>query len=132
MIKCNSIGGGVDAKSAEGNQMAFSKANRNALMMANSSLFYEFASNEILNSLSNIHRRKRQTFDQNALFGVFRDDFVNSLQNIDVNTLLSGSISPVSLEPQCVSVGAELIFNQFSCECVCVLNYCNFEYFFFL
>lgn len=45
-----------------------------------------------------IHRRKRQTFDST---GVFRDDFANSLQNIDVNTLLSGSISPISLEPQC-------------------------------
>lgn len=51
--------------------------------------------------LSRIHRRKRQTFDTNTLIGVFRDDFQNSLQNIDVNTLLTGSISPVSLEPQC-------------------------------
>lgn len=35
------------------------------------------------------------------MIGVFRDDFTNSLQNIDVNSLLSGSISPISLEPQC-------------------------------
>lgn len=47
------------------------------------------------------NRRKRQTFDTNALVGAFRDDFTNSLQNIDVTSLLSGSISPISLEPQC-------------------------------
>lgn len=38
--------------------------------------------------------------------GVFRDDFANSLQNIDVNSLLTGSISPVSLEPQCEDFSA--------------------------
>lgn len=51
--------------------------------------------------LLSIHRRKRQTLDSNALIGVFRDDFANSLQNIDLNSLLTGSISPISLEPQC-------------------------------
>lgn len=35
------------------------------------------------------------------MIGVFRDDFANSLQNLDVNSLLTGSISPVTLEPQC-------------------------------
>lgn len=43
--------GGVDARSPDGTAASFSKANRNALRIANSSLFYEFASNEILNSL---------------------------------------------------------------------------------
>lgn len=45
-------GGGVDARTPDGTAASFSKANRNALRLANSSLFYEFASNEILNSLS--------------------------------------------------------------------------------
>lgn len=44
--------------------------------------------------------------DTNALIGVFRDDFTNSLQNLDVNSLLTGSISPVSLEPQCEDFSA--------------------------
>lgn len=50
--------------------------------------------------LRSLSRRKRQTFDSNSL-GNFRDDFANSLQSIDVNALLGGSISPVTLEPQC-------------------------------
>lgn len=40
------------------------------------------------------------------MIGAFRDDFTNSLQNIDVNSLLSGSISPISLEPQCEDFAA--------------------------
>lgn len=55
----------------------------------------------MISFVHSIHRRKRQTLDTNALIGVFRDDFANSLQNLDVNSLLTGSISPVSLEPQC-------------------------------
>lgn len=43
--------GGIDARSPDGTAASFSKANRNALHMANSSLFYELASNEILNTL---------------------------------------------------------------------------------
>lgn len=43
--------GGIDARSPDGTAASFSKANRNALHLANSSLFYELASNEILNSL---------------------------------------------------------------------------------
>lgn len=54
--------------------------------------------------LCSIHRRKRQALD--ASIGAFRDDFTNSLQNIDLNSLLSGSISPVSLEPQCEDFSA--------------------------
>lgn len=43
------LDGGIDARSPEGTAASFSKANRNALSIANSSLFYEIASNEILN-----------------------------------------------------------------------------------
>uniref|UniRef100_A0A1B0FN29 Uncharacterized protein n=1 Tax=Glossina morsitans morsitans TaxID=37546 RepID=A0A1B0FN29_GLOMM len=52
--------GGISAKSPDGVAASFSKANRNALSLANSSLMYELASNEILNTLSSINRRKRQ------------------------------------------------------------------------
>lgn len=43
--------GGIDPKSPGGTAAAFSKANRQALKLANSSLLFEFASNEIVNSL---------------------------------------------------------------------------------
>lgn len=63
------------------------------------------ASNEILNSLHDVHRRKRQIFDNNNL-GFARDDFTESLQSIDLNSLVSGSISPLTLEPQCEDFSA--------------------------
>lgn len=43
--------GGVDPKSPHGIAASFSKANKQALKIANTSLLLEFASNEILNSL---------------------------------------------------------------------------------
>lgn len=52
--KCSSSSpteGGIDAKSPDGTAASFSKANRNALIIANTSLFYELATNEIVNSL---------------------------------------------------------------------------------
>lgn len=91
--------GGLDARSPDGTYSSFSKANRNALLLANSSLFYELTSNEIIHELHKLRRRKRQVFDNNL--GTFTsNDFSESLQSIDVNSLL-GSISPVNLEPQC-------------------------------
>lgn len=45
-------GGAVDARSPDGTAASFSKANKNALRIANSSLFFEFVSNEIVNSLA--------------------------------------------------------------------------------
>lgn len=44
--------GGLDPKSPAGTAAAFSKANRQALVLANSSHFLEFTSNEIINSLN--------------------------------------------------------------------------------
>lgn len=44
--------GGVDPKSPSGTAAAFSKANKAALKLANTSLLFEFASNEILNQLT--------------------------------------------------------------------------------
>lgn len=43
--------GGIDAKSPAGTAASFSKANKNALIIANTSLLYELASNEILSTL---------------------------------------------------------------------------------
>ncbi|XP_055548118.1 uncharacterized protein LOC129731820 [Wyeomyia smithii] len=97
--------GGVDAKSPAGTAASFSKANRNALIIANTSLLYELASNEILGTLHSIRRRKRQVFDNNL--GAFGgDDFNSALQNIDVNQFITGSISPINLEPQCENLEA--------------------------
>ncbi|KRT83256.1 peroxidase [Oryctes borbonicus] len=75
--------GGVDPKSPTGTAASFSKANKQALKLANSSLLFEFASNEIINSLIN-RRRKRQTFG-NILQP---NDFTDSLQSVDLSTFL--------------------------------------------
>lgn len=56
--------------------------------------------------LYSIRRRKRQVFDNNLGQTFNQDDFTNSLQSIDVNSFLSGSISPISLEPQCEDFSA--------------------------
>ncbi|KAL3272932.1 hypothetical protein HHI36_014391 [Cryptolaemus montrouzieri] len=79
--------GSADPKSPVGTAASFSKANKAALKLANSSLLFEFASNEIVNSLLN-HRRKRQIFDN----GVFlREELSNGLQNVDISSLLPPS-----------------------------------------
>uniref|UniRef100_A0A336LIY5 CSON007160 protein n=2 Tax=Culicoides sonorensis TaxID=179676 RepID=A0A336LIY5_CULSO len=89
------INGGIDAKSPEGTAASFSKANRNAILMANSSLFYEIMSNEILHIMQK-NRRKRQAID----------DFSNTLQFIDINSVATGSIDPITMEPQCEDFAA--------------------------
>lgn len=99
--------GGIDARSPDGTAASFSKANRNALTIANSSHFFELATNELLNTLHSIRRRKRQVFDNNLSSGFgSSDDFTNSLQNLDINTFVSGTISPITLEPQCEDLTA--------------------------
>lgn len=80
-------GHSADPKSPVGTAASFSKANRAALKLANTSLLFEFASNEIINSLLN-HRRKRQVFD-NSIF--LRDDLSNGLQNVDISSLIAAS-----------------------------------------
>lgn len=45
------VGGSIDARSPDGTAASFSKANKNALKIGNSSLFLEFVSNEIVNSI---------------------------------------------------------------------------------
>lgn len=78
--------GGVDPKSPSGTAASFSKANKQALKLANSSLLFEFASNEIINSMLS-HRKKRQLFENN-LGSAFRDEFSEGLQNIDITSLV--------------------------------------------
>lgn len=99
--------GGIDARSPDGTAASFSKANRNALTIANSSHFYELVTNELVNTLHSLRRRKRQAFDNNLNSGFnSQDDFTNSIQNIDVNSFVSGTISPITLEPQCEDLTA--------------------------
>ncbi|CAH0563572.1 unnamed protein product [Brassicogethes aeneus] len=79
--------GGVDPKSPGGTAASFSKANKQALQLANSSLLFEFASNEIVNSLMH-KRRRRQIFDNNVLSSVFRDEITDGLQHVDITSLI--------------------------------------------
>lgn len=50
-MKSKLTGGAIDARSPDGTAASFSKANRNAIKIANNSLFFEFVSNEIMNTL---------------------------------------------------------------------------------
>ncbi|XP_036328588.1 uncharacterized protein LOC118740935 isoform X2 [Rhagoletis pomonella] len=84
--------GGISARSPDGVAASFSKANRNALALANSSLMFELTSNEILNTLNSINRRKRQTFDSNFN----RNELSETLQTIDINAILGGTTQQVS------------------------------------
>lgn len=94
--------GGVDPKSPAGTAASFSKANKQALKLANSSLLFEFASNEIINSLMN-RRRKRQIFDNNVLSSVFRDELSDGLQNVDISSLVPQNA--IDFEPNCEESG---------------------------
>lgn len=95
--------GAVDPKSPQGTAAAFSKANKQALHMANSSLLLEFASEELLNSLQAGpsagpgNRRRRQIVEN--LIGFTRDDILSGdgLQDIDVRPFVSSS--PLQPDP---------------------------------
>ncbi|XP_074027554.1 uncharacterized protein isoform X2 [Leptinotarsa decemlineata] len=88
--------GGVNPKSALGTAASFSKANKNALKLANTSLLFEFASNEIVNSLLH-RRRKRQLFDDNIIPSIFRDELTDTLQQIDLGALIPTDTFDVDL-----------------------------------
>lgn len=89
--------GGVNPKSPQGTAASFSKANKNALKLANTSLLFEFASNEIINSLLN-RRRKRQLFDNNVVASIFRDELTDSLQNVDLTSLIPPETFDVDIQ----------------------------------
>lgn len=87
----------MNPQSPQGTAASFSKANKNALKLANTSLLFEFASNEIVNSLLN-RRRKRQLFDNNVVASIFRDELTDSLQNVDLSALIPPQTFDVDLQ----------------------------------
>ncbi|CAH1108455.1 unnamed protein product [Psylliodes chrysocephalus] len=89
--------GGLNPKSPQGVAAAFSKANKNALKLANTSLLFEFASNEIVNSLLH-RRRKRQLFDNNVVASIFRDELSDALQQVDLGALIPPQTFDVDLQ----------------------------------
>lgn len=75
----------VDPKSPAGTAASFSKANKGALLLANSSILYELATNEIINGVHSLRRRKRQAFDpSDNVLNFPTPDFTDLLQNVDV------------------------------------------------
>ncbi|XP_047507220.1 heme peroxidase 2 [Pieris napi] len=96
--------GGADPKSPVGTAASFSKANKYALKLANTSLFFEFATNELINSV-NGRRRKRQVFGDSLGFGS-SNDFVDSLQSVDISSFLGSDQLGPAIEPQCDDAGA--------------------------
>ncbi|KAJ0177269.1 hypothetical protein K1T71_007278 [Dendrolimus kikuchii] len=96
--------GGADPKSPVGTAASFSKANKYALKLANTSLFFEFATNELLNTIHGTHRRKRQIFDDSLGFGT--TDFADSLQSVDVSSFIGQDQLGPTIEPQCDDTGA--------------------------
>ncbi|XP_066250383.1 uncharacterized protein [Euwallacea similis] len=89
--------GGVDPKSPAGIAASFSKANKDALKLANTSLLFELTSNEIVNSLLH-RRRRRQVFDSQAFASAFRDDISEGLQNVDLSSLVPPAVFDSELE----------------------------------
>ncbi|XP_015127618.1 thyroid peroxidase [Diachasma alloeum] len=82
----------ADPKSPAGTAASFSKANRDALSLANSSILYELATNEIVNGAQGLRRRKRQAFDSSDnILGFPGNDFSDVLQNVDLTNFVSNS-----------------------------------------
>ncbi|XP_036149555.1 LOW QUALITY PROTEIN: uncharacterized protein LOC105828648 [Monomorium pharaonis] len=81
----------ADPKSAAGTAASFSKANKDALLLANSSIMYELATNEILNGVHGLRRRRRQVFDntENVLGFPNGNEFSDLLQNVDITGFLN-------------------------------------------
>ncbi|XP_029671831.1 uncharacterized protein LOC115240676 isoform X2 [Formica exsecta] len=90
----------VDPKSAAGTAASFSKANKDALLLANSSIIYELATNEILNSVHGLERKKRQVFDntENVLGFPNANEFSDLLQNVDISGFLNHHHKPTNHE----------------------------------
>ncbi|KAL0279058.1 UNVERIFIED_CONTAM: hypothetical protein PYX00_000696 [Menopon gallinae] len=112
--------GGVDPKSPIGTAAAFNKARKEALLMANTSLLYEYATEELLASLQSLRRKKRQLFDttgsDNFLafptgFGL-NNDFADALQEVDLTGLITGPIRPI--EPECPDRDGPELCNELS------------------
>lgn len=79
----------ADPKSPIGTAASFSKANKDALLLANSSILFELATNEIINGAHGLRRRKRQIFDSSDnILGFPNNDFSDLLQNVDLGGFL--------------------------------------------
>lgn len=79
----------ADPKSPAGTAASFSKANKDALLLANSSILYELATNEIINGIHGLKRRRRQIFDStDNVLGFPTSDFSDILQNVDISGFL--------------------------------------------
>ncbi|XP_022188065.2 peroxidase-like protein isoform X2 [Nilaparvata lugens] len=86
--------GGVDPKSPVGTAAAFSKPNKQALLMANNSLLFEYASRELLNTIQNTNRRRRrQLSDTGNQLANFLSDLPGSdlLTELDVSGLIGST-----------------------------------------
>ncbi|XP_067203363.1 uncharacterized protein [Linepithema humile] len=81
----------ADPRSPAGTAASFSKANKDALLLANSSIMYELATNEILNGVHGLRRRKRQIFEntENVLGFPNSNEFSDLLQNVDISGFLN-------------------------------------------
>jgi len=90
----------ADPKSAAGTAASFSKANKDALLLANSSIMYELATNEILNGVHGLRRRRRQIFDntENVLGFPNTNEFSDLLQNVDISGFLNHHHKPTNHE----------------------------------
>lgn len=89
----------ADPKSPAGTAASFSKANKDALYLANSSILFELATNEIINGDKGLLRRKkRQAFDNSGnSLGFPGSDFSDVLQNVDITNILPDSL-PTEIE----------------------------------
>ncbi|KAL6261733.1 hypothetical protein P5V15_006822 [Pogonomyrmex californicus] len=90
----------ADPKSAAGTAASFSKANKDALLLANSSIMYELATNEILNGVHGLRRRRRQVFEntENILGFPNSNEFSDLLQNVDISGFLNHHHKPTNHE----------------------------------
>ncbi|KAK2581110.1 hypothetical protein KPH14_007930 [Odynerus spinipes] len=92
----------ADPKSPAGTAASFSKANRDALLLANSSILYELATNELLNGIHGLRRRKRQIFDTtDNVLGFPNNDFSDILQNVDISGFLPNQKATNHEEIEC-------------------------------
>ena len=92
----------ADPKSSAGMAASFSKANKDAKLMANTSILYELATNELLNGVRGLRRRKRQAFDTpDNILGFPGSDFNDILQNVDVSGFMGNKIATNHEEIDC-------------------------------
>jgi peroxidase len=80
----------ADPKSPAGTAASFSKANKDALLLANSSILYELATNELINGIHGLRRKKRQAFDAgDNILNFPNNEFNDILQNVDISGFIT-------------------------------------------